>query len=134
MERIPLGEDAFLATLEQDPGRILRRQKPGPEGRPRSLVWCSRNPGAMSEVVLSNSLLVRLGGKLLSLKLTRFWNSSTRACIVPGLIRLRITHVCRTGLATLGVSAVVSSSEVQPVYASDDKSEQQTRDPTSDDR
>jgi putative transposase len=32
----PLGEEAFLATLEQDLGRILRRQKPGPKGRPRS--------------------------------------------------------------------------------------------------
>ena len=31
----PLGEEAFLATLEQDLGTILRRQKPGPEGRPR---------------------------------------------------------------------------------------------------
>jgi len=27
----PLGEDAFLATLEHDLGRILRRQKPGPK-------------------------------------------------------------------------------------------------------
>jgi putative transposase len=25
----PLGEEEFLATLEQDLGRILRRQKPG---------------------------------------------------------------------------------------------------------
>src|ERR1017187_289233 len=32
----PLGEEAFLATLEQDLGRILRRQIPGPKGRPRS--------------------------------------------------------------------------------------------------
>ena len=30
-----LGEEAFLATLEQDLGTILRRQKPGPKGRPR---------------------------------------------------------------------------------------------------
>ena len=27
----PLGEEAFLATLEQKLGRILRRQKPGPK-------------------------------------------------------------------------------------------------------
>jgi len=32
----PLGDEAFLATLEHDLGRILRRQKPGPKGRPRS--------------------------------------------------------------------------------------------------
>jgi len=32
----PLGEEPFLATLEQDLGRILRRQKPGPKGRPWS--------------------------------------------------------------------------------------------------
>ena len=32
----PLGQEAFLGTLEQDLGRILRRQKPGPKGRPRS--------------------------------------------------------------------------------------------------
>jgi putative transposase len=32
----PLGEEAFLETLEQDLGRTLRRQKPGPKGRPRS--------------------------------------------------------------------------------------------------
>ena len=31
----PLGDEAFLATLEQDLGRILRRQKPGPKGKPR---------------------------------------------------------------------------------------------------
>jgi putative transposase len=29
----PLGEEAFLETLEQDLGRTLRRQKPGPKGR-----------------------------------------------------------------------------------------------------
>ena len=29
----PLGEEAFLSTLEQDLGRILRRQKPGPKRR-----------------------------------------------------------------------------------------------------
>jgi putative transposase len=28
----PLGEEAFLAKLEEDLGRILRRQKPGPKG------------------------------------------------------------------------------------------------------
>jgi len=39
----PLGEEALLATLEQDLGRILRRQKPGRKERPRSLVWCPRN-------------------------------------------------------------------------------------------
>ena len=27
----PLGDDDFLATLEEDLGRILRRQKPGPK-------------------------------------------------------------------------------------------------------
>ena len=30
----PLGEEAFLARLEQNLGRILRRQKPGPKGTP----------------------------------------------------------------------------------------------------
>ena len=29
----PLGDEAFLATLEEDLGRILRRQKPGPKGK-----------------------------------------------------------------------------------------------------
>src|SRR6516162_7038034 len=28
----PLGDEEFLASLEQDLGRILRRQKPGPKG------------------------------------------------------------------------------------------------------
>ena len=32
----PLGDGAFLATLAQDLGRILRRQKPAPKGWPRS--------------------------------------------------------------------------------------------------
>jgi putative transposase len=32
----PLGDEAFLATLEQDLGRTLRRQKPGPKGKTRS--------------------------------------------------------------------------------------------------
>jgi putative transposase len=32
----PLGEEAFLATLEEDLGRILRRQKPGPKPTPPS--------------------------------------------------------------------------------------------------
>ena len=32
----PLGDEAFLAFLEQNLGRILRRQKPGPKGRPES--------------------------------------------------------------------------------------------------
>jgi putative transposase len=36
----PLGDAAFLATLEQDLGRTLRRQKPGPKGRTRS--WSGR--------------------------------------------------------------------------------------------
>jgi len=36
----PLAEEAFLATVEQDLGRIPRRQKPGSKGRPRSYVWC----------------------------------------------------------------------------------------------
>ena len=30
----PLGDEEFLATLEQDLGRALRRQKPGPKGKP----------------------------------------------------------------------------------------------------
>jgi putative transposase len=29
----PLGGEAFLASLEQSLGRILRRQKPGPKGK-----------------------------------------------------------------------------------------------------
>jgi len=29
----PLGDDAFLESLEQDLGRTLRRQKPGPKGK-----------------------------------------------------------------------------------------------------
>jgi len=29
----PLGDEAFLASLEQDLGPILRRQKPGPNGK-----------------------------------------------------------------------------------------------------
>ena len=29
----PLGDEAFLASLEQNLGRILRRQKPGPKVR-----------------------------------------------------------------------------------------------------
>jgi hypothetical protein len=44
----PLGDEAFLATLEKDLGRILSKQKPGPKGwskyyvcRPR---YSSRNP------------------------------------------------------------------------------------------
>jgi putative transposase len=32
----PLGGEEFMATLEQDLGRILRRQKPGPRGTPQS--------------------------------------------------------------------------------------------------
>ena len=32
----PLGEEAFLATLEENLGRILRKQKPGPKGRPKN--------------------------------------------------------------------------------------------------
>ena len=32
----PLGEEEFLATLEQDLGRILRPQKRGPKGTPRN--------------------------------------------------------------------------------------------------
>ncbi len=30
----PLGDEEFLATLEQDLGRTLRRQKPGPKRKP----------------------------------------------------------------------------------------------------
>ncbi|MFI5454526.1 MAG: hypothetical protein ACHRXM_03660 [Isosphaerales bacterium] len=29
----PLGDAAFLESLEQNLGRILRRQKPGPKGK-----------------------------------------------------------------------------------------------------
>lgn len=32
----PLGDEEFLATLEQDLGRTLRRQKPGPKGKPEN--------------------------------------------------------------------------------------------------
>jgi REP-associated tyrosine transposase len=32
----PLGDDAFLESLEQNLGRILRRQKPGPKGNLRA--------------------------------------------------------------------------------------------------
>jgi len=32
----PLGDEAFLASLEQNPCRIFRRQKPGPKGKHRS--------------------------------------------------------------------------------------------------
>jgi putative transposase len=32
----PLGGEEFMATLEQDLGRIVRRQKPGPGGTPQS--------------------------------------------------------------------------------------------------
>ena len=39
----PTGKEAFLATLEQKFGRILRRQKPAPKGTPPSYVWCPRN-------------------------------------------------------------------------------------------
>ena len=38
----PLGEKAFLATLEQKLGRILRRQKPGPKRRSPREVWYPR--------------------------------------------------------------------------------------------
>jgi putative transposase len=31
-----LGDEAFLATLEQDLGRTLMRQKPGPKGKTRN--------------------------------------------------------------------------------------------------
>jgi len=30
---LAVGEEAFLSTLEQDLGMILRRLKPGPKGR-----------------------------------------------------------------------------------------------------
>ncbi len=33
----PLGDEEFLATLEQNLGRILRRQKPRPKPRPRRI-------------------------------------------------------------------------------------------------
>jgi putative transposase len=32
----PLGDEAFLANLEEELGRTLKRQKPGPKGVPRS--------------------------------------------------------------------------------------------------
>ena len=37
-QTVPLGDEEFLATLEENLGRILRRQKPGPKPRP------ARNP------------------------------------------------------------------------------------------
>ena len=37
-QTVPLGDEEFLATLEETLGRILRRQKPGPKPRP------ARNP------------------------------------------------------------------------------------------
>ena len=40
----PLGDEAFLASLEQDLGRILRRQKPGPKGKPRGSVGAPGTP------------------------------------------------------------------------------------------
>ena len=40
----PLGEVAFLATLEENLGRILRRQKPGPKPRPPSAGGRKRKP------------------------------------------------------------------------------------------
>jgi putative transposase len=39
----PLGDEAFLATLEKDLGRILRKRKPGPNGRPKNEACCPRN-------------------------------------------------------------------------------------------
>jgi hypothetical protein len=40
----PLGDDAFLATLEENLGRIPTKQKPGPKGRAKNQVWWPRNP------------------------------------------------------------------------------------------
>ena len=40
----PLGDEDFLATLEQDLGRILRRQKPGPKRRLPSHPTRGRKP------------------------------------------------------------------------------------------
>jgi putative transposase len=40
----PLGEEEFLATLEQDLGRILRRQKPGPKQKLPSRPTRKRRP------------------------------------------------------------------------------------------
>jgi putative transposase len=40
----PLGEEEFLAMLEQNLGRILRRQKPGPKRRLPSRRTCERRP------------------------------------------------------------------------------------------
>jgi len=42
----PLGEEDFLATLEQDLGRILRRQKPGPKRRLPSHPTRGRKPAS----------------------------------------------------------------------------------------
>ena len=39
----PLGDEGFLASLEQKLGRILRRQKPEPKGQHPSRAWCPRN-------------------------------------------------------------------------------------------
>ena len=33
----PLGDEEFLATLEENLGRVLRRQKPGPKARPKGV-------------------------------------------------------------------------------------------------
>ena len=44
----PLGGEEFLASLEENLGRILIRKKPGPKGKPGNSVWCPRNPGMVS--------------------------------------------------------------------------------------
>src|SRR5271157_227001 len=40
----PLGDENFLALLEQNLGRILRRQKPGPKNVQARCVCCPRKP------------------------------------------------------------------------------------------
>jgi hypothetical protein len=46
----PLGEEAFLATLEEKLERILRKQKPGPKGQPKNSVSCPPNPWVTTQV------------------------------------------------------------------------------------
>jgi putative transposase len=40
----PLGDEEFLATLEQNLGRILRRQNPGPKTKRRTRRTRKREP------------------------------------------------------------------------------------------
>ena len=42
----PLGDEAFLVSLERSLGRILRRGKPGPKGKPKRRDGRRRRPRA----------------------------------------------------------------------------------------